>query len=104
MPDLSPHMAAVPPSGIRRLFEAALELEDVIFLAVGEPDVAVAPHIAEAAVAAWEADLTDYTANSGIPCGMRSRIASRLRTAPRSIPPGSGSRSGRRRRCTRPSD
>lgn len=73
-------MAAVPPSGIRRLFEAALELEDVIFLAVGEPDVAVAPHIAEAAVAAWDADLTDYTANSGIP-PLRNAFAHRFATA-----------------------
>lgn len=60
-------MSTVPVSGIRRLFEAALGLEDVIFLAVGEPDVPVAPHIGAAAKAAWDADLTDYTANSGIP-------------------------------------
>ncbi len=60
-------MSNVPVSGIRRLFEAALGLEDVIFLAVGEPDVPVAPHIGAAAKAAWDADLTDYTANSGIP-------------------------------------
>lgn len=59
-------MTSVPISGIRRLFEAALGLDDVIFLAVGEPDVPIANHIAEAAKAAWDADLTDYTANSGI--------------------------------------
>jgi aspartate aminotransferase len=35
-------------------------------LAVGEPDVAVAPHIAAAAKAAWDADETNYAPNGGI--------------------------------------
>lgn len=67
MPQLSPHVAAVPGSGIRRLFEIALTLEGVTFLAVGEPDLPVAPHIARAAQAAWDAGDTNYTANGGIP-------------------------------------
>lgn len=67
MPQLSPHVATVPGSGIRRLFEIALTLEDVTFLAVGEPDLPVAPHIAAAAKAAWDAGDTHYTANGGIP-------------------------------------
>jgi aspartate/methionine/tyrosine aminotransferase len=67
VPDLSAHVSTVPISGIRRLYEAALELDDVLFLAVGEPDVPVAPHIGEAAKHAWDADLTNYSANSGIP-------------------------------------
>ena len=67
MPQLSPHVAAVPGSGIRRLFEIALTLEDVTFLAVGEPDLPVAAHIAAAAKAAWDVGDTHYTANGGIP-------------------------------------
>ncbi|WP_167046879.1 aminotransferase class I/II-fold pyridoxal phosphate-dependent enzyme [Salinibacterium sp. ZJ454] len=66
MPSLAPHIASVPASGIRRIFEIATELDDVISLAVGEPDVAVAPHIAAAATAAWHRDDTDYGPNGGI--------------------------------------
>jgi aspartate/methionine/tyrosine aminotransferase len=79
VPELSAHMAGVPISGIRRLFEAALDLDDVVFLAVGEPDVPVAPHIGAAAKAAWDADLTDYTANSGI-LPLRTAFARRFAT------------------------
>ena len=46
-------------------------------LAVGEPDVPVAPHIAAAAKAAWDADETNYTANGGIP-SLRSAIVDKL--------------------------
>lgn len=67
MPSLARHIASVPPSGIRSIFEIALQLDDVIMLAVGEPDRPVAPHILEAGAAAWHADLTNYSANGGIP-------------------------------------
>lgn len=66
MPRLADHIPAVPPSGIRRLFEIALRLEGVTLLAVGEPDVPLAPHIIEAARAAWAADDTNYGPNGGI--------------------------------------
>jgi len=77
VPQLSPHVAAVPGSGIRRLFEIALGLEDVTFLAVGEPDLPVAPHIAAAARAAWDAGDTGYTANGGVPA-LRRAFAQRF--------------------------
>lgn len=66
MPRLAPHVSTVPPSGIRRIFLLASELDDVISLVVGEPDQPVAPHIAAAAMDAWKRDDTDYTANGGI--------------------------------------
>ncbi|MFC5501876.1 pyridoxal phosphate-dependent aminotransferase [Lysinimonas soli] len=66
MPSLAAHIPAVPGSGIRRIYEIAAELEGVISLGVGEPDVPVAPHIAEAAKAAWDRDDTNYSANGGI--------------------------------------
>jgi aspartate aminotransferase len=66
MPALAPHIASVPASGIRRIHELASDLTGVIMLAVGEPDVAVAPHIAAAAKAAWDADETNYAPNGGI--------------------------------------
>lgn len=77
MPSLAQHMLSVPGSGIRRIYEIALRLDDVLMLAVGEPDVPVAPHIAAAAVSAWEADETNYTANGGIQ-PLREAIAAKL--------------------------
>lgn len=70
-------MLSVPGSGIRRIYEIALRLDDVLMLAVGEPDVPVAPHIAAAAVSAWEADETNYTANGGIQ-PLREAIVAKL--------------------------
>lgn len=77
MPQLASHMSAVPESGIRRLFEIALTLDDVNILAVGEPDQPVAPHIVAAATAAWEAGETRYTPNGGIP-DLRRAIVDKL--------------------------
>ncbi|MCM6763756.1 aminotransferase class I/II-fold pyridoxal phosphate-dependent enzyme [Rathayibacter sp. ZW T2_19] len=77
MPRLADHLPAVPPSGIRRLFEIALRLEGVTFLCVGEPDVPTAPHIIEAARAAWAADDTNYGPNGGIP-ELRRAIVEKL--------------------------
>jgi aspartate aminotransferase len=68
----------VPESGIRRIHEIALTLPDVVSLAVGEPDLPVAPHVLEAASAAWLADDTRYTANAGIP-SLRVAVAEKLR-------------------------
>ncbi|BDZ50934.1 aminotransferase [Frondihabitans sucicola] len=66
MPSLAPHMSSVPGSGIRRVFEIALTLDDVTMLVVGEPDVPVAHHIIDAARRAWAEDRTGYTPNGGI--------------------------------------
>jgi aspartate aminotransferase len=81
MPSLAPRIPAVPGSGIRRIFELALTIDTpedpVVMLAVGEPDVPMAPHIAAAAIAAWERDETDYTANAGIPA-LRQAIVRKL--------------------------
>ena len=77
MPSLAPHIASVPQSGIRRIFEIALELDDVIMLAVGEPGHPVAPHILAAGAQAWRDDLTNYSANGGIPA-LRCAIVEKL--------------------------
>lgn len=78
MPSYTANALAVPESGIRRIHEIALTLDDVIALAVGEPDLPVAPHVLAAASAAWLADDTRYTANGGIP-ELRAAIAGKLR-------------------------
>ena len=35
---VNPMIKSIPPSGIRRFFDIAAEMEDVISLGVGEPD------------------------------------------------------------------
>ncbi len=66
MPRLAPHTDSVPPSGIRRIFELAHALDDVILLVIGEPDVPVAPAILAEGAQAWADDDTAYTPNGGI--------------------------------------
>ncbi|WP_375400658.1 pyridoxal phosphate-dependent aminotransferase [uncultured Amnibacterium sp.] len=77
MPRFAPNTVAVPHSGIRRIHEIALRMDDVIGLAVGEPDVAVPPHVLRAASEAWLADDTNYTANAGI-APLREAIVQKL--------------------------
>lgn len=81
MPQLAAHVPAVPPSGIRHIYQLAADLPGgfggVVSLGVGEPDVPTAPHIAAAAVAAWERDATRYTPNGGI-ARLRRAIVDKL--------------------------
>jgi len=77
MPNLAQHIETVPGSGIRHIFEMSTKLDGIISLVIGEPDVAVAPHIAEAAKRAWDADETSYTPNGGI-APLRSAIVGKL--------------------------
>jgi aspartate/methionine/tyrosine aminotransferase len=77
MPTISRTVQSVPASGIRRIFDLAGELDDVINLSVGESDLPVAPHILEAGARAWADDVTDYTPNSGLTV-LRSAIVDKL--------------------------
>jgi aspartate/methionine/tyrosine aminotransferase len=77
VPSYTQNALAVPGSGIRRIYELALTLDDVVHLAIGEPDRPVAPHVLAAASEAWLADETRYTANGGI-APLRAAIASKL--------------------------
>ncbi len=77
MPRLAPHIPAVPASGIRRIFDLAAEVDDVILLAIGEPDLPVAEHILEAGARAWLGDETGYTPNAGTPA-LRAAIVEKL--------------------------
>jgi aminotransferase len=56
----------VQPSGIRRFFDIAATMDDVISLGIGEPDFATPPGIIRAGIASLEAGETHYTSNSGI--------------------------------------
>ncbi len=55
----------VPPSIIRRFFELAEEMDDIISLGVGEPDFSAPWSARDAAIASLERGETSYTANRG---------------------------------------
>lgn len=63
---LSRAVQAMKPSGIRKFFDLASTMEDVISLGVGEPDFDTPWHIREAAIYAIENGQTHYTSNQGL--------------------------------------
>lgn len=74
---ISPVVKSIRPSGIRKYFDIANELEDVISLGVGEPDFVTPAHIRDAGIASLENGHTYYTANSGLK-ELKSEIAKYL--------------------------
>ncbi|GLG02647.1 aminotransferase [Alicyclobacillus hesperidum subsp. aegles] len=64
---LSPIVTNLPPSGIRRFFDLANQMQDVISLGVGEPDFVTPWHIREACMYSLEQGYTTYTSNRGLP-------------------------------------
>lgn len=64
---LSPGVKAIKPSGIRKFFDIAAQMEDVISLGVGEPDFVTPWSIRESCVYGLEQGYTSYTANRGMP-------------------------------------
>jgi len=60
-------IAACPPSGIRRFFDIAADMDDVISLGVGEPDFVTPWRVREAGIYALEHGYTTYTSNAGLP-------------------------------------
>ncbi len=64
----------IKPSGIRRLFDIANEIPDVISLGVGEPDFDTPWHIREEGIYALQKGRTFYTSNAGLP-ELRDEIA-----------------------------
>jgi len=63
---ISQKVAAIPPSGIRRFFDIAATMDDVISLGIGEPDFVTPEPIIKAGTHSLEAGETHYTSNSGI--------------------------------------
>jgi len=55
-----------PRSGIRRMFDMAASISDVINLCLGEPNFDTPPHIVKAAKEALDQGLTHYTPNAGM--------------------------------------
>ena len=54
------------PSGIRRFFDIAAEMENVISLTIGEPDFSTPWHIRQAGIKTLEDGKTWYSANAGM--------------------------------------
>ena len=72
---LNPTVCSIKPSGIRRFFDIAAEMDDVISLGVGEPDFDTPWTIRETAIYTLEQGQTVYTANAGLK-ELREAIAS----------------------------
>ena len=63
---LAERARVVPPSGIRRFFEIAATMDNVISLGIGQPDFSSPQPIIDAAKKSLDAGLTGYTANAGL--------------------------------------
>ena len=71
---LSPVANGLKPSGIRRFFDIAAEMDHVISLGVGEPDFKTPWAIRQEAIRTLEKGKTWYTANAGL-AELREEIA-----------------------------
>lgn len=71
---LNPVAQKLKPSGIRRFFDIAAEMDDVISLSVGEPDFQTPWHIRKKGVETLEKGRTWYTPNAGL-MALREEIA-----------------------------
>lgn len=63
---LNPEVLNIQPSGIRRFFDLAETMSEVISLGVGEPDFPTPWQIRKAGIQSLEAGKTRYTSNSGL--------------------------------------
>ena len=62
---ISKRVQSVPPSGIRRFFDIAATMDDVISLGIGEPDFVTPERVRRAGIASIENGETKYTSNAG---------------------------------------
>ncbi len=62
---ISNRVQQIPPSGIRRFFDIAATMDDVISLGIGEPDFVTPKSVLDAGIASLKAGHTHYTSNSG---------------------------------------
>jgi len=74
---LSEKVRSVPPSGIRRFFDIAATMRDVITLGIGEPDFVTPQNILQAGIRSLEEGKTAYTSNSGL-IELRELLAAQL--------------------------
>lgn len=74
---LSQKAVSLKPSGIRKFFDIAAEMDDVISLGVGEPDFKTPWIIREAGIRSLQKGRTWYTSNAGL-LELRTEIANYL--------------------------
>lgn len=74
---LSKRIREIKPSGIRRFFSIAEEMDDVISLGVGEPDFKTPWEIRKAGIDSLQRGKTWYTSNSGL-AELREQISQYL--------------------------
>jgi aminotransferase len=75
---LSRSVAGLKPSGIRKFFDIAATMKDVISLGIGEPDFTTPGSILEAGIRSLRAGETHYTSNSG-KLELRQAVAGNLK-------------------------
>ncbi len=75
---ISNRVQQIPPSGIRRFFDIAATMDDVISLGIGEPDFVTPKPILDAGTASLQAGHTHYTSNSGT-IELRNSISQHLK-------------------------
>lgn len=75
---LSQKAKNLKPSGIRKFFDIASSMKDVISLGVGEPDFITPWDIRDAGIQALKKGYTQYTSNKGLPA-LRTEISSYLK-------------------------
>ncbi len=74
---LSSRVRRVPPSPIRRFFDLATTMDDVISLGIGEPDYVTPPPILNAGAQSLREGNTSYTSNAGM-LELRAGVARKL--------------------------
>lgn len=76
---LSKRVKELKPSGIRRFFDIASSMKDVISLGVGEPDFITPWDIRDAGIQTLKKGYTQYTSNKGLPA-LREEITLYLKS------------------------
>lgn len=63
---INPVIRDLKPSGIRKFFDLASAMDDVVSLSIGEPDFATPWHIRDVGIYSLEKSRTHYLANAGL--------------------------------------
>ena len=74
---LSNRVAGLKPSGIRKFFDIAATMENVISLGIGEPDFDSPPSVIQAGIRALQEGHTHYTSNAGL-IELREKLTAHL--------------------------
>ena len=74
---ISQRVAGLKASGIRKFFDIAATMDNVISLGIGEPDFDSPTSVIQAGIKALEEGHTHYTSNAGIPA-LRTKLTAHL--------------------------